>query len=449
MNKTISANNTMGLKSSGNEYIKAVVFGLIIPLLLHGFWMKHLVFKHYHADNLVDDLSEHPVIANIIVGEAFPSSSFVPNGRTSPIFSGDEKNNPKINDRKEQKEKVLVTNVGDKGEDQDQIMSSLLQSTAATHITPSGRPQSNAEREPNSHRAQYDQAIAQLRNQVDRIVSNAVSLDEQSTVMTFVQLGNHLIIRDRIFNGGGIDTYECVWAYKEALKRLMPIRHKSQNLDRLTCTVNSNMGEAWFMADMFENAVESFSEAINYPCDDESLSKVIYHRGNTYLILGKYEEAGRDFLDSIKANRRDVHYWRILEKTARILNANESAIPGGWPWFHKVLLDLLPEAKEMYFMASSQAEKDATARAVQLVLVSLFSYYDAKGNNVNLATIYLDESQNWKKKFTDFEVPDQALEAQYYQQVGRFTAEYFSQIEGLGNKSRVPIFGKCFDKNVT
>ena len=238
--------------------------------------------------------------------------------------------------------------------------------------------------------------------------------------------------------GGGNDTPEIVWAYNQVLKIIIPLRHLEPRFNSLACVVNGNMGEALFTADMFEESTNAFTTALLYDCDDHHVNKLTYYRGNNNMIMGKYDKAVEDFVESIRRDDKDVHYWRILEKLTRILDAEESAVPGGWEWLRNKLLELLPVTIHEYEVAFTSKRKDELARAIQLVQYSLFNYYDKASNNSDAALYYLDESQKWKRRFVDYVVPDGELEHQFMIQAGRFTSNVLKAQSNFGLKTRMP-----------
>ena len=302
-----------------------------------------------------------------------------------------------------------------------------------TVITASGRPESQAKRADDAQRKMFDQQVQEMRANIDA--------GGATEPMAYVNFGNQLVIRDRLFNGGGIDTDECVWAYDMALELLMPHQVYPQ-VASLTCTVNSNQAEAYFMADMFEDSVRAFTNALKYKCNKDAASKAHYLRGSTYLILGKYEEATADFLKVYNENVKDIYYWRVIEKLTRILEADESAVPNGWEWLKKEMTSLLPVAIQMHANAVTQKDKDDLARGVQLVHVGLFHYYDKRTTDVETAEYHLDASQIWKRRFAEHQVDDLSLENDFQFKVGSYGKPFFDSVKGLGNSSPIPIYGE-------
>eukprot|EP00814_Leptocylindrus_danicus_P019312 CAMPEP_0116042358 /NCGR_PEP_ID=MMETSP0321-20121206/25632_1 /TAXON_ID=163516 /ORGANISM="Leptocylindrus danicus var. danicus, Strain B650" /LENGTH=612 /DNA_ID=CAMNT_0003522799 /DNA_START=166 /DNA_END=2004 /DNA_ORIENTATION=- len=314
-------------------------------------------------------------------------------------------------------------------------------SNPLTVITASGRPESQAKRADDPQRQMVDAQVQQLRSAVD---ANLSSVEP----MTYVNLGNQLIIRDRLFSGGGIDTDECVWAYDMALELLMP--HKTYpQVDALICTVYSNQAEAYFMGDMFEDAAKSFTNAFNHKCNEEAGSKARYLRGSTYLILGKYKEASVDFLKVYNDDQKDIFYWRAIEKMTRILEADESVVPDGWEWFNREMTNLLPVVKQMHVDATTKKDKNDLARGVQLVHVGLFHYYDKRTTDVETAEYHLDESQKWKRSFAEYRVQDVALEKDFQYKVGSYGKSFFDSVSGMGNPSPIPIYVIGFPRSGT
>ena len=396
--------------------IKAMIIGLVLPLILQGLWMRHLVRKHY--SNIENDgpRVEHPVIADT-------------------VYPGPEYPVPSVNTQKMQR--VEETKVVSQEKDQ------LVGDTFMTVNQASGRPESISKRLEHPEMKGYDDRIEELRRRVDESMMKVIAGDVNDVdVMDFVSLGNQLFVRERIFNMNGADTEEILWCYKFALKVIIPASQFDQKVSEFCCTIHGNMGEALFVADMFDESTDAFTEALKYNCDRLHTNKLTYYRGNNYMIMGKYDKFATDYVGYILRDDRDMHYYRVLEKIARVLDADESVIPGGWEWFQKKLMEILPETIEAYEIAPTKKEKDDLARGIQLIQYSLFNYYDKVSDDKASALYYLDESQKWKRRFVDYYVPSNILEQQYQREAGRFTHEALRASSSLGIQSRVPIFSK-------
>ncbi len=434
-----------------------------------GAYLKFYLMDKYYGPHtsLVEDLySEHSCIDNVpnrYLQQQQQQEQYSDDAADSYSSSSSSSNEEGAMNNGNVHRDASVTGVSEdiKGDNDDGDGDAYVPRTM-TYITSSGRPECKSkQRGDGSHpRSQYyDKEVAELRNQVDMIIGVPETQQYHPQIirqvtMTFVSLGNTLIIRDRLLNLGGIDVQEMLWAYDEALKRLevakeIGVVSATPIMEQLACTVHSNKAEAYYMADMFAKSADSFSNALEERgCTLEARAKARYLRGTALMIQGRYKESAADYVAALEEDYRDVHFYRILEKLTRILSANESDVPGGWEYLNGVLRKVLPDV----LTSVSVSRKNEDLRALQLIHLCLFLYNDQKENDLETAILHLKESQRLKQSFVIHDVDQKSLGAIFQQQTGVFTAEFFERFRSknlFGSPSQVPVFVVGFPRSGT
>ena len=86
------------------------------------------------------------------------------------------------------------------------------------------------------------------------------------------------------------------------------------------------MGKTFFMANMFEQAVESYTKALEM---EPFYLDAVSSRGSARIILGQYEAAAQDF-SLVIAKDEKRRFQDVFTGLARVLQAREDVVPGGW-----------------------------------------------------------------------------------------------------------------------
>ena len=103
--------------------------------------------------------------------------------------------------------------------------------------------------------------------------------------------------------------------------------YEFKSLDGLLCGIYTAKGKLCFMANLFDRAVEAYGGCLEeiYPYYLDALNG----RASSFLVLGKYKQAGHDFLEVIQRDSRHL-FLDAFTGLARILEAKETVVPESW-----------------------------------------------------------------------------------------------------------------------
>lgn len=209
------------------------------------------------------------------------------------------------------------------------------------------------------------------------------------------------------------------------------VDYKEKSIDGLLCSIYAAQGKVYFMANMFERAVESYSSCLSispYYLD------AVNSRGSALLVLGNYSDSGRDFFQVIKEDRRRL-FIDAFNGIARVLEANEDSVPGGWD----AVVDIAESLISVYEgkLLNQPQSKQVASSALNRLYHFLFTYHDVKTKKHETAFRHLTESYRhkmsslppWKKGTELFKI-DQTKRI--------FRAGFWPP--NIGTPTRVPIF---------
>ena len=154
------------------------------------------------------------------------------------------------------------------------------------------------------------------------------------------------------------------------------------------------------------------------------------------IILGRYEEAGKDLLATI---RNDEHNWFNDAYTglARILQAKESVLPEGWGPITEKLNDLIPSLEGMVSSAPTEDARKVIANTLNRLHHVMFTYHDVKTKDVSEAWDHL--SRSFKYKMSALPPWKRGFEKQKIEQTMLIFHRGFWPPE-VGSASKTPIF---------
>ena len=210
------------------------------------------------------------------------------------------------------------------------------------------------------------------------------------------------------------------------------VDYKEKSADGVLCGVATAQGKLYFMANMFEKAVDSYSLCLAVaPHYVDALNS----RGASLLVLGKYEEAARDFLDVIKLDKQRL-FSDAFSGLARILEAKEDAVEGGgWDPVVNILETLIPKFEEQ-LTARPQA-KSVFATGLSRYHHTLFVYHDKKTKDYVKAWENLTKGYEYKlTTFQKFQPGSEKMKSD--QAMAIFRAGFWPH--GIGSQSTTPVF---------
>lgn len=273
-------------------------------------------------------------------------------------------------------------------------------------------------------------------------------------------LADTLREKDVLFHDGGTGQVEALDTYKHAaslvlkkrqemvlrdeptnvslsgtanVKEEIMFEYSQKSMDGLLCAIFVNMGKQYFMANMFEKAVQSYSRCI----DIEPLYlDAVSARGSSLIILGRYEEAGQDFSVVIE---NDTHRFfnDAFTGMSKVLAAKEDAVPEGWGPTVSTLNQLIPMLEERLLSVTSEHGKNVIRDNLNRLHHVMFSYHDVKTKDTEEAWKHL--SEGYKHKMAALPPFNSQMEKHKLDTVTQIFHEGFWPT-GIGSQSRVPIF---------
>lgn len=242
----------------------------------------------------------------------------------------------------------------------------------------------------------------------------------QKIVMMAEDLRKAAISRDEATNYGIENINEEIF-----------VDYKEKSIDGLLCAIYASQGKVYFMANMFEKAVESYTSCIRispYYLD------AVNSRGSASLVLGNYRDSGRDFLQVVKEDKRRL-FIDAFNGIARVLEASENSVPGGWQDIVDVAESLITVFEEK--ISNQPQARNVASSALNRLHHFMFTYHDIKTKNHETAFKHLTES--YKHKMSSLPAWKEGSELFKIQQTKRiFTTGFWPP--NIGSSTRVPIF---------
>jgi len=311
------------------------------------------------------------------------------------------------------------------------------------------RPQRGASSDP--IRKKLLEKIYDLRADHERDPNNLLKL---------IELSDMLRMFDVQYHDGGTAQVEAIKSYNEAIDMALKKKEKqleigeetnrslsgtadipeeimldysARSVDGILCALYTSIGKVYFMANMFEKAVESYTKAL----DVEPLYlDAVAARGSSRIILGKYEDASQDFtlvMERDEAGR----FLDVFTGLARILQAREEAVPGGWEPMIESVNKLISTLEAQYANLNHAGGKNMIAKTLNRLLHVLFLYHDVKTKNTNAAWECISKSYKYKMStLPEWNIGFENQKIAATKQI--FTRGFWP--DGVGSKTSVPIF---------
>jgi len=288
--------------------------------------------------------------------------------------------------------------------------------------------------------------------------------------LTAIQYADFLKYRDATIHDGGTHQIEAIEVYTHAVNLLEDIwrdklakgedvrlstassndegggyqglnqelflDYADKSIEGIICAALSSLGKVYFMANMFDRAVDAYEQCLSY--DHEYLDSLAY-RAQSNVILGKYDEAGRDYKRVIEKDNDRV-FVDAVTGLAKVLTAKEDAISEGWDYmlrFLEVELPRLEEIHERIQQSNSQAGIKHYSDGLKRLHHAFFAYHDIKSKNTSEAWKHLSKGNEYKLATVEpFNAAQEKQRVQMVKQV--FVPNFFMQ--GIGSQTRTPIF---------
>lgn len=188
------------------------------------------------------------------------------------------------------------------------------------------------------------------------------------------------------------------------------------------------------MSNMFERAVESYTEALKL---EPMYLDAMAARGSSRIILGHYEEAATD-LTTVMENDTAGRFLDVYSGLARILQARESAVPIGWDPIIENLNVMVSGLEQQYAsLHNNPGAQTMIASTLNRLFHVLFMYHDVKTNDTDAAWDNL--SKSYRYKMSTLSPWNSGFEAQKIATTKKIFSNGFWP-DGIGSKTATPIF---------
>ena len=283
---------------------------------------------------------------------------------------------------------------------------------------------------------------------------------DPENVITAIKFADALRLYDVTYHDGGtkqpeaLKTYEHIIQIMEAKRKEMvengeetnvslantrnvrdevTMDYSQKSVDGMLCALFTAKGKVYFMANMFERAVETYTKCLEIePLYLDALGS----RGSSNIILGRYEEAASDLMTTIENDEQNF-FNDAYTGLARILQAKESAVPQGWAPVVDKLNQLIPSLEGMISSVPNPEGKKVIANTLNRLHHVMFTYHDVKTKDTDEAWEHLTRS--YKHKMSALPPWQKGFEQQKIQQTMQIFHKGFWP-EGVGSDNEVPIF---------
>lgn len=220
------------------------------------------------------------------------------------------------------------------------------------------------------------------------------------------------------------------------LNRELFLDFDSKSTEGRLCATYTSLGKVFFMSNMFHRAVQSYDSCLSY--DPHYLDSLTY-RAQALLILGKYNEAGRDYRLVLEIDTSRL-FMDAVTGLAKVLTAKEDAIAEGWDYLIKIVekdLSRLTETYEHIKLLNQDGRIKHYADGLKRMHHAMFAYHDVKTKNTSAAWEHLSKGNMYKlSTVAPFDAAFEKDRIRRLKQV--FTPDFFPK--GIGSQTRTPIF---------
>ena len=279
---------------------------------------------------------------------------------------------------------------------------------------------------------------------------------DPTNLLKAVELADALRLYDVQYHDGGTAQQEAIETYKTAIslglmkrgKQLengentgsesiadeIMLPYSSRSTDGILCSLYTAIGKVYFMSNMFERAVESYTEALKL---EPMYLDAMAARGSSRIILGHYEEAATD-LTTVMENDTAGRFLDVYSGLARILQARESAVPIGWDPIIENLNVMVSGLEQQYAsLHNNPGAQTMIASTLNRLFHVLFMYHDVKTNDTDAAWDNL--SKSYRYKMSTLSPWNSGFEAQKIATTKKIFSNGFWP-DGIGSKTATPIF---------
>lgn len=305
--------------------------------------------------------------------------------------------------------------------------------------------------------ASSDPARLELLRQIDQFRQEYQS--DTSNLINAMRFADGLRMYDVQYHDGGSMQEEAITTYQHALKLALQKRQKTidageetnralsgivdvneeitldytaRSIDGIICALHTALGKVYFMSNMFEKAVASYTEAIKI---EPLYLDAVSARGSSLIILGRYQEAATDFETVIERDSKR-RFMDAFTGLARVLQAKEGSSTRGWDPMIRSLEELIPVLQSQHDTIQHPGGQALVGTSLARLYHVLFIYHDAKTKDTDAAWSSLTNAYKFKmKSLPPWNAGFEAQKIQATKQI--FHAGFWPDV---GSTSDTPIF---------
>jgi Flp pilus assembly protein TadD, contains TPR repeats len=174
----------------------------------------------------------------------------------------------------------------------------------------------------------------------------------------------------------------------------MELDHEDRSIHGLLVLTYINLGRQYYMANMFEKAVEAYRTSLQL---EPKFKDALHFRASSFIILGKYDEAGSDYLTLLSMEGDNIQP-EVALGMSKVLSAKESVIPNGWNILEKSLSHAIPiyTNRLSQFSQLDKSTQVGVLKDLKQLHLAMFAYHDKKSGNTELAWYNLSKACQYK-----------------------------------------------------
>jgi tetratricopeptide (TPR) repeat protein len=255
---------------------------------------------------------------------------------------------------------------------------------------------------------------------------------QEEAIQTYRNIIQQSLDKRQQMQSNGEETNRALSGTVDVNEEIM-MEYTARSIDGFLCALYSALGKTYFMANMFEKAVEAYSSCLQL---EPYYLDAVSSRGSSRIILGSYEAAAKDFITVIERDHTR-RFQDVFTGLARVLQAKEDAVPGGWELMIQKLDEMIPLLESQYKTMEHPEGKSVIANTLNRFYHVMFWYHDVKTKDIDAAWDSLWKSYEYKMSAirpwnAGFELQKITATKQIFHR-GFWPA-------GVGSQTKVPIF---------
>ncbi len=209
--------------------------------------------------------------------------------------------------------------------------------------------------------------LAEALRHRDLIIHDGGSLQKEAinTYTTAIKLIKKQ--RDSVISSGGDIRLSKIGRLEHSVEEMF-LSNEDKSIQILLVSTLTNLGKQYFMANMFEKAVEAYNEALEL---EEEYLDAINSRGSALFILGKYEEAGNDYVKVLSIDQGNL-FTDVFTGLTKVFIAKKGVVQKGWDEMVTILREKIPNQEKV--MATLRGDSPDSVQNRQILSNKLVSF---------------------------------------------------------------------------